>query len=298
MAPATSSWRRWPPRVVDSGEEWTTVYEVDFTNMGSGKNTDWRTAGDSASVTLDGGHGDSAVWLAHATDRTQTNIVNSAGVCKLEHGTGLHLSCVSGPNMWEATTNAIKVLAKITDLVNGMTAEDTVCVQLRANANKDPLVQPNSNDIANFGLYVGRLAASQSRWDWGKNGALLQNIDSGHTSDVWISQVRGGNGAAFRRTDNTNPDYFEMIMYPMKGKTGGTIKMLTGDWGGSFPYPDSAISSTSYMNLNRSINSAGASSTLALSDIYVGFYGLQLNITGSDIPLYTAYSLRVLKLVT
>lgn len=295
MPPSTPVWRRFPPRKVaaDRGV-WTTVYQLDLTDMGSGKNTDWRTAGDSASVTLDGGYGQSAAWLAHAESRTQAHIVAAAGVCKLEHTTGLHLSCVSGPNMYASDTSAIKVVAKITDLVSGMSPADTVCVQLRANAHHDPLIQPNSNDIAHFGMYIGRLSNTQTAMDWGKNCTLLQNLGGG--SDIYVNHNQGQTGVLWERTGGSNnADYYEAIFYPQED--GGVIKLMTGDWTGAFPHPDAGYTAESTIQLSRSTNGNTATSiNLALADIYVGFYGGQGNVTGADIPLYSAFDFRVLKL--
>ena len=274
---------------------WSTVYEVDFTDMGAAKDTDWRTDGDSASVVLDGGYGDSATWIAHSASQTQANIVTSAAVCRLEDGVGLQIKPNHPTNLWGTDTGAPKILTKVVDLVSGMTVDDTVCVQLRANADKDPLVDANEDDIAQFGMYIGALLATQAAKDWGKNITLLQNQGSG--TDLYVNQNQGDIGINYERTGNTNADFYEIIIYPYKGSTAGTLRMAAGDWGGDWPAPGGTYTATSFMNLNRTANAAGASTNMALSDLYVGLTAGNLNLEASNIPTVTAYQLRVLKVI-
>jgi hypothetical protein len=267
---------------------WSTVYEVDFTDMGAAKDTDWRTDGDSASVVLDGGYGDSATWIAHSASQTQANIITSASICKLEDGVGLQIKPENGTNLWADVTNAPKVLSKVIDLVSGMTLDDTVCIQLRANADKDPLEDAGQDDIAQFGLYIGALAASQGTKDWGKNVTLLQG-------SLYAGQVQGETGIHYGRT--TNADFYEIIIYPYKGSTAGTLRMAAGDWGGDWPSPGGTYTATTFANLNRTLNAAGTSTNMGVSDLYVGLSAASLDLEASNLPIVTAYQLRVLKVI-
>jgi hypothetical protein len=271
--------------------QWSTVYEVDFTDMGGANNIDWRTAGDDASVSLNGGS-HSADWLAHTTSRTQAAIVAVTSTCRLQDGVGLQILPNQATNLWGTNTDAPKILSKVTDLVPGASVTDTICVQVRMDANKDPLEDPNEDDIAMFGMYIGALLGTQPAKDWAKNIILLQNIGG---TDLWTNQNQGDIGIVYERT--TNPDFYEIIIYPYSGSTAGSIRMAAGDWDGSWPTPGGTYAATSYANLNRTLNAAGASTNMALADLYIGVTAAELNLEAADLFTLTAYELRVLKAV-
>ena len=218
---------------VTNTQRWEVTYECDFTVGGLSKDyhssvAEYTIAGTVGTANWTSWSGD-ALSTTNNTDYTTTMGFNGSGmqIAPQTADTG-PTGWENNGNFWSTWTNAPRIVAAMDELVPGHSVQDTVCIQLYAEASRT-----FATNYEFFGLCMGLQAERDHNNMFAfanaqYNGGLL---------------ARAARGAAQSSTSTgTMPTYFEIIIYPGLNQT----RIAVGDWDGDFPTPGQAHDLSTY----------------------------------------------------
>ena len=256
---------------VENTQRWEVTYERDFT-IGS-LSKDYRSSIAAYTVAGDVGTADWVGWSNNGTlgdnqNHTTAMQFNSSGM-QIAPATNASFDSTNFYNVW---TNAPRIVAPLDELVPGPSGiPKMVCIQLYADANRT---------FAQDYEFMGLCLALNAQQDSSNMFAMGRTI---YDSTVSAQSVRGA-AASTTAGLGTQPNYFEMILYPGLNQT----RIAVGTWTGEFPAPGRVHTLSDYQSNYLACGNLTAANT------YIGMGCSTATFTGTATAFTaTAKKIRV-----
>lgn len=257
---------------VENTQRWEVTYECDFT-VGS-LDYDFRVDG-TGPYAITGSVGD-AEWFSYAGPASST--ANNANWSdKMEfNSSGLQITptattAYNNGTDWSGFTNAPKVIAPLEDVIPGYDDDDIICIQLYADCSR---ALASGDQYPFFGLYMGLRAQTDSQNRFARICATW--------SGALYAQAIRGDGAQYESV-GTQPDYFEIIIYPGLA----TTRVAAGTWDGDWPTPGLAQTISAYTT------NWHACGTMTPSNTYVGLAASLVGNNVAGLPTFTSTAKKI-----